>query len=368
MSRHVIARHGSRGSRRCLVIREESGRYLVERYIGGKARRKRFADKTSATRWAKRWYDSGTKSTHDFTLRQLIDLWTETEGEKKGWRVATRINYQNHRKRIEEVIGPEAKANTIGHADLDELWRKLSRAKMAGNQIRQKVQMLQRIFTWALAREYVSHNKLATWDIPEVEKLEPGEYPPADTEKILAQWDKTDGWEWRPWALTMIQQSHGIRITSLLNVRWSDVDLEADRILLRKEKDKTKEDWGRPLTWDGRSALLTARWHRDRLKKASDYVFYGKGAKPYTYQAYHAALLKAERAAGVKHQPYRAAHGFRRTAVGNVRRETGDHALALMWVNHRNLRDASAYVKGREDEYAQIANRTAIVPDTPRGK
>jgi integrase len=368
VSRAIVKEYGSRGSRRCLVIREDSGRYLVERYIGGHPKRKRFADKTSAIRWAGRWYDSGNKSAHDFTLRQLIDLWTETEGEKKGWRVATRINYQNHRKRIEECIGPEAKANTIGLPDLDELWRKLTRAGMAGNQIKQKVQMLQRIFAWGLAREYVSHNKLATWDIPEVKRLEPGEYAPADTDKILAQWDKEDGWAWRPWALTMIQQSHGIRITSLLNVRWADVDLATGRLGVRKETDKTNEDWGRPLTWDAWSALLTARWHRERLGKGSEFVFYGKGGKPYTYGAYHAALLKAEKAAGVKHEKYRAAHGFRRTAVGNVRRATGDHALALMWVNHKNLRDASAYVKGREDEFAQIADRTATVPEAPRGK
>jgi integrase len=356
VSREIVKAFGSRGSRRCLVIKEDSGRFLVERYVGGKPKRKRFGDKASATRWAGRWYDSGAKGTHDFTLRKLIDLWMETQGEKKEWRVATRINYQNHRKRIEEVIGPEARANTIGLADLDELWRKLNRAKMAPNQIKQKVQMLQRIFAWALAREYVTHNKLAIWDIPEVKKLEPGEYVPVEAEKILAQWNKEDGWEWRPWALTMVQQSHGIRINALLNLRWADVDLEAGVLRLRGEVDKTKEDWERPLTWDGLAALLTARWHRDRLRKASAYVFYGKGAKPYTYQAYHAALLKAEQAAGVKHQKYRAAHGFRRTAVGNVRRATGDHALALMWVNHKNLRDASSYVKQRAEEFNRIAD------------
>ena len=97
-------------------------------------------------------------------------------------------------------------------------------------------------------------------------------------------------------------------------------------------------------------------------------MFYGKGAKPYTYGAYWAALLKAELVAGVKHQKYRAAHGFRRTAVGNIRRATGDHALALMWVNHKNLRDASSYIKQREDEYRQIADRTLAVPDSQPGE
>jgi site-specific recombinase XerD len=289
--RKIIKEYGSRGSRRCLVIHEKRGRYLVERYVAGKAKRKRFADETHAKAWAKRWYDAGLPQTHDFSLRALIDKWMETEAEKKKWRPATWANYRNHRKRIEQVLGPDTKANTLGHAELDDLWVKLSRLPMAPNQIAQKVKMLRRVFGWAVAREYVSHNKLATWAIPEVRKLSPSEYTPAETEKILGQWNYRDGWQWRPWALTMIEQSHGIRINALLNLRWdTDADLLNAVLGMRAETDKTKESWSRPITWDALSALLTARWHNQRLGKASPWVFYGKNGRPYTYGAYHAAL------------------------------------------------------------------------------
>lgn len=358
MSRHIVKDFGSRGSRRCLVLRESTGRYLVERYVGGKPRRKRFADKAHATAWARTWYESGLPTAKDFTLRQLLDLWMETESEKKKWRPATRTNYRNHRKRIEEVLIPDTRANALGHPDLDELWRKLTRPpfRMAENQVAAKVRMLVRVFAWALARDYVSHNKMGTWTIPEVTKIAPGEYAPADAVKILAQWDKEDGWAWRPWALTMLAQSHGVRINALLNLKWTDVDLELGVLTLRGEVDKTKDTWERPLSWDGLSAFLTARWHRDRLAKASDYVFYGKGAKPYTYGAYWAALGKAEMRAGVAHEKWRAAHGFRRTAVTTIRQETGDPTLALLWVNHKRLADAASYIKGREDEFNKIAD------------
>jgi integrase len=360
VSRAIVKEYGSRGSRRCLVLKEAGGRYLVERYVAGLAKRKRFADKAHAIAWARTWYESGIATAKDFTLRQLLDLWMDTESEKKKWRSATRTNYRNHRKRIEEALGPDIRANALGHADLDHLWNKLTRPpfKMAGNQVAAKVRMLKRVYAWALAREFVSHNKVGSWDVPEVEKAEPGEYTPADAGKILAAWDKDDGWAWRPWALTMLAQSHGIRINALLNLKWSDVDLEAGVIRMRGEVDKTRESWERPLTWDGLSALLTARYHRGRLEKAGDYVFYGKGGKPYTYGAYWAALGKAERRAKVKHQKWRAAHGFRRTAVTTIRQETGDPTLALLWVNHKRLADAAAYIKGREDEFRDIAEGT----------
>lgn len=361
--RRIVKEYGSRGSRRCLVIRE-SDRYLVERYVGGKARRKRFATKAHAIAFASRWYEAGLPTASNYSLRQLLDLWMNTEGQKKNWRAATWANYRNHRKRIEEVLGPDTRANGIGHAEMDELWLKLLKLPMATNQIATKVRWLRRVYAWALAREYVTHNRLATWAIPEVRKHEPKEYTPAETAKILGQWNYRDGWEWRPWAITMIEQSHGIRINAILNLRWdTDADILHAILGMRAETDKTGETWTRPLSWDALSALLTAKHHRERLGKTSPWVFYGKGEHHYTYGAYHKALGKAERSAGVQHERFRASHGFRKTAVGNVRRETGDHALALLWVGHRNLRDASVYVKGRDEEFAAIANRTVIVPN-----
>lgn len=360
MRRQIIKAYGLRGSRRCLVIREARSRYLVERYVKGKPKRQRYASRDQALAWAKRWYEAGLPSSHNFSIRELLELWMDTEGEKGEWRAATWANYKNHRKRIEEALGPDTRANGIGHAELDQMWLALRRLAMAPNQVAFKVRWLRRVFAWALDREYVTHNKPHSWKLPEAKPIKPGEYTPAETEKILAQWDYRDGWEWRPWALTMIEQSHGIRINALRHLRWSDLD--AASVQMQAEFDKTKEAWARPLTWDAYSALLTAKWHRDRLGKGSEWVFYGKGGQPYTYGAYHAALLKAERRAGVRHERFRASHGFRKTAVGNVRRETGDHALALLWVGHRNLRDAADYVKERVDEFDAIANRTVTVP------
>jgi integrase len=356
--RQIVKEFGSRGARRCLVIREDTGRYLVERYVAGKPKRKRYADKGHAIAWARRWYEAGLPTASDFTLRQLLDLYVEVEGEKNSWRPSTRRNYANHRKRIEEALGPDLRANTLGHPELDALWNKLSKLGMAPNQIRNKVQLVQRLFSWAHARDYVSHNKPGTWDIPEVKKRQPGEYLPADVDKVLRAWDYADGWEWRPWAVTMIAQSHGFRVNAILNLEWRDVDLVKGTVTLRGELDKTRRDWERPLTWDGYAALLTARWHADRLGKATPFVFFGLGSRHYTYGAYWAALAKAERKADVKHERGRAAHGFRRTAVGNVRRDTGDAALALLWVGDRDLRQAQSYVKERAEELEGIADRS----------
>lgn len=365
--RTIVREWGSRGARRILVIREtvpprrgegpERVRWVTERYVGGRPKRKVFADKPSAITWAGSWYRVGLEAALDLSLRQLFDRYLAVVPAQKSWRPKTLVNFQQHRKRIEETLGPHLKANTLGLAHLDELWQRLTAERgMAPSMVRAKVKQLQRVFAWAHAREFVTHNKPAQWTIPEVHEKPVEEFRPAEVDELLRQWDPWHGWEWRPHALTLLMQSHGFRVNAALHLRWDDVDLERGVVILRAEHDKTKKTWERPLTWDGYAALLTARWHRDRLGKDSPWVFFGKAGEPYTYGGYWVALQKAERAAGIRHRRRRAAHGMRRHAVNDVRQRTGSASLALLWVGDTDLRQAESYVRTREDELKAIAD------------
>jgi len=355
--RKVVASFGTRGNRRILVVKDGAG-YLTERYVSGRPKRKTFGpDKRGAIAWAERWYLAGSSTpVVDLTLRELFDRYIETVSSQKNWRGSTVNNVKQHRKRLEQALGPDSRVNTYTLAHMDELWAKLLALPMAPNQVRAKVKLLQRVFTFGHSRELVPHNKPAGWSVPEVKALDVEEYRAEDTERLLATFDyQRSGWEWRAWGLILLMSSHGFRVNAALNLRWSDVDLELGVIRLRAATDKTKRDWERPMTFEAYSVLLTARHHADRLSKTSPFVFYGLRERPYTYQAFHVALQKAERAAGVPHSPYRAAHGFRRQAVGDIRAATGDHALGLHWVGDRDLRQAKSYVKTRVDEMDQIA-------------
>ena len=139
----------------------------------------------------------------------------------------------------------------------------------------------------------------------------------------------------------------------------ADVDFVKGEIHLRPEWDKRNRTWWRPMTDAAYSALLTARWWRDHLGSESPWVFFKgleRDAAPYTYQAANIALRKLEEKAGIQHKKYRAFHGLRRMVVGNRRQETGDIALALLWVGDHDLDQAKAYNKERADELKQLAD------------
>lgn len=350
---------GVKRQRLVTVIQEGPGRFRVDRYVDGRRRKKRFTDRAAAIQWADAWYRASERTVANLTLVELFDKYLATMAELKHWRGTTVLNYRAHRKRTEEALGPGTRVNDLTLNSLDTLWTNLAAVGMAPNQIRAKVKLLQRMMAWGYARELTSHNKLAQWsEMPEVTPRRVAEYTPAEVEKLLREFDPEDAWEWRPWAIIMIAQSHGFRARALLRLRWEDVDLATGGpIQLRSAFDKTKRDWDRPMAWDAYAALRTAWHHRTRLKKDSPWVFYGKGTQPFTYGAFHHALLAAERRAGIPHLPYRGAHGFRRHAINQARQHTGDAALAMLWVGDTDLRQAPSYVRARTEELQGLADR-----------
>jgi hypothetical protein len=181
-------------------------------------------------------------------------------------------------------------------------------------------------------------------------KLEPGEYAPADYEKLLLAVDPNLGTEWRIWGILALIGQHGIRIHAARKLRFTDAT--AEQVTWPGEFQKNGEPLVQSVTWETWSVLETARyWHR-KLGIKSEWVFPGtlrEGERqPYTYDAAHKALIKAELRAGVEHEPYRAFHGGRRTVVTTITDETGDARLAMQYVGDRDLKQLPSYLKMRD--------------------
>ncbi|HYL55588.1 MAG TPA: hypothetical protein VEU73_08445 [Gemmatimonadales bacterium] len=92
------------------------------------------------------------------------------------------------------------------------------------------------------------------------------------------------------------------------------------------------------------SALLTARWWRQRDGERGPWVFYSPWAtkkcgreEPGVRRAGPLACAHKvrEERAGVPHRPFRAVHGFRRGVAGDVARGSGDAWLGVQYIGDR---------------------------------
>jgi len=367
MTRVILARHGVRGNRRVLVFRDPERQLVtVERYVGGRPRRKSWPltreGERAAKAWAKAWYEAPARMVRERTVREIWEAYLGSPQYAK-LRPRTKLLYRQRWDRFELFVKPDTPADAITLHTVDQLWHELTTLGVAPNQIRHIVAVAKIVYRWAESRELITRNRVGLWRLPEgraARPLEIPEYTPEECERILATLRPQDGREWRFAALFLFAAEHGFRSNATLHLTWQDVDLVKGTVTMVEDWDEQGERHTRPLTWGALSALLTARYWRERLGYRGPWVFFsGQPARrdePWSYQAANLALRRAERAAGVPHVKYRAFHGVRRTVAGNVRAETGDPVLGLFWVGDRDMKQATKYIKQRLAELQAIAD------------
>ena len=364
MTRQVLETLGVRGNRRALVIRD-GDRVLVERYVGGKPKRKYWpatrAGENAARAWAHRWYETGGVDRPALTVRQLWEQYLASPAYAK-LRPRTKLNYRSRWDRFELFVKAGTPAEDVSVRHLDDLWTSLLE-QIVPNQARAVFTVAKVVYRWAESRDLLARNRVALYRCPtgsQYRAMQVPEYTPDEAERILATCTPQDGRRWRFAALWLFMMAHGLRYNATVHLRWEDVDLEAGTVRLVEAYDKTHKTFVRPLTWGSLSAMLTARYWRAKLGYTGPWVFFsGQPARrdePWSYQAANLALRRAEAAAGVPHIKFRAFHGERREVAGTAREVSGDAALAMHHIGD-DVRQANRYLKERAGELADLADR-----------
>lgn len=358
---------GHYGPRRGGVRVLEDGDYArVQWYEDGQRRVKSFArtkeGKAEALAWAQGFAETRfgtTPAPERLTLRGLWDRYKLAEFPTL--RPRTRELYAEHWQRWELFCGKQFIAENARQETVDRFRARLTSLGLAVGHQQRIVRDVKTVYAWADTRELLARNRLAGYRFKiakEARAERPAEYRRMDVEQILAQLSPQKSEEWRPWAALTIAAFQGARERSILHLSWADVDLIRGRITWRSKYDKTGREWSQPLTIAAYSALLTARYWRDRDGEKRPWVFYSPWARKksgreeqgvYGAQALWLALKKAELRAGVPRLPFRAVHGFRRGVAGDVARNSGNPWLAIQYIGDRDPDRIAEYVQERTD-------------------
>lgn len=312
------------------------------------------------------------------TVRQLWTAFTEAPAFS-NLRPKSRINYAERFGKWERYIGKDAIADLTTLHDVDGFIQRAAVAGMAINQVRQCLNVARIVYNWGQTRKLVAVNELALhrWKRPKDAVVhEPEEYSDAEYVALLRVVSPQDTRTWRLWVALMLAGHHAQRANAVLHLRWRDIDTEDDRIIWPAEYQKSGDDLTQPLTWEAVAAFETARYwirlptgraftkmnHHQRLTaeaiSRTPWVLPGQndGSEPYGYQALWRALRAAETRAGVEHRPYRALHGFRKMVAGNVADRTGDDRLAMEWIGDKDMKQARAYLRRRDERLQRAAD------------
>lgn len=289
-----------------------------------------------------------------------------------SWRPKTRTNEINRWRYFVQALGPNTFADLVTPDTLDELRRKLIKSggsrgqPIAPNQVHAILSNVCRVWRLATARRWIESNPLAGYRIPrskEDRPLDVEEFRPEEAARLMARLSPHDSRRWRAHVACRIAGTQGPRVNALLLSHDADWDLDGRVVRWRRETDKLGRERFQPLTRDAVAAVRIARIWRRRLGYTGRFLIPAvrvqrrEADAPWSYQALQQLLHAACEESGVAVKPFRAMHGFRRMAAGNVLEATGgDVKAAADWIGDNDLRVLiRSYAKKRPEKMVRVA-------------
>jgi integrase len=324
------------------------------------------AGKREAVAWAETYYaerTSGLGAAQDLTL---YEVWQRFSGDQfPHLRERTRTLYEQH---WELWMKQFRHVTPISHTSPQwpGQYRAAREAKGLGvRSIRSELGTVRTIYRWALAKEIISRNPLASYRFQvgkESRPESPAEFRRDEFTAILAQLDPRKASQWRAWCAIAICGLQGARQNAVLHLQPDDIVCgfhdergvwQMGEITWRARWDKVGREWTQPLRLASQVAIEIALEWRDRMGYDGPWLFpagstLNKG-DAYDQQSLWWSLKEAEKRAGVEHQRGRSAHGLRRMLAGDVAAETGDFLMGLRAIGDTDPRRAAEYLKRRDD-------------------
>lgn len=210
-------------------------------------------------------------------------------------------------------------------ADIEAYRRDRLAARLNRATIDREVEVLRAAFRLALRREQLT--KLPYFPSFNADNVRQGFYEPEQTEKIIGRLTEALAEVVRFASLT------GWRISEVLSLEWSSVDLRAGVLRLGTTKN------GRPrtlaLTGD-LQRLIERRWKAREYRSSSGpalsaFVFHRRRGRPISYGSYRKAFVLACEKAEVVGL---STHDFRRTVARDLRRLGVDESTCMSVTGH----------------------------------
>jgi integrase len=366
----VLGKHGKR-----VRIMDLGDRYLVEWFVGGKARRKQFSRTREGKREAEIYADeqlvileTNPKARKPLTTREVFTRFLEVEAP--SLRPATVINYKYRWQKWETFFAKDTLADAADMEAMDRFQVAMRELGQAPNQIGEHLKTVKLVYAWAQRRKLIAPTDVLQhrFKLAKNERRDPvAEYRVEDFEKVLRQLDPSSSRQWRAWVALMVLGHQGVRTRSALHLTWGDVDWKGQRVRWQREFDKLGRERWQPMRWGTYAALLTAKHWRERAGYEGPWVIFSEHGNQgtravfadgvYRQQTLIYHLHEAEKRAGVPRMPLRAAHGLRRMVAGEVLAETGDVKLAMDFIGDTDLRVMKRYLLKREDRLEDAAAR-----------
>jgi integrase len=165
----------------------------------------------------------------------------------------------------------------------------------------------------------------------------------AEVERLMRAANKSSRWGHRDTTMILVAFRHGLRAVELCDLQWSQVELNAGRLHVRRAKNGTPSV--HPMQGDEIRALRRLQ----REQEASPFVFCSERGGPMSAKSFHALFARiGER---VK-MPFPVHPHMLRHACGYALANAGHDTRALQaWLGHKNIQHTVRYTELAPDRF-----------------
>ncbi len=268
---------GTRGKNRVRVYEERSGLLMLEVYelVDGQrhAKRKRVSlghhdrkrAKHTADVTAARLGAGPTLGTAEITLGSLFDIYEAEVTPRKS------LGVQHHDRTAAQMFlaqwGRERHVSSLSLRDWERFvddrraGRIGARGPVADRQIQYDLSWIRAVFNWATkagmdGQPLLARNPFHGYPVPRERNPR---RPILTEEQYQALCRAAEACDWRIGLALVFANETGHRISAIRQLRWSDVDLEQDRIRWRATHDKIGYEHMTPISTTLHEALVAAR-------------------------------------------------------------------------------------------------------------
>ncbi|MEW6455340.1 MAG: tyrosine-type recombinase/integrase [Acidobacteriota bacterium] len=132
-------------------------------------------------------------------------------------------------------------------------------------------------------------------------------------------------------SICVIALSTGMRINEILNLKWKDIDLDLDKIIVPSENSKTKESREIPMNSDVRKIITL-------IKPQGDYIFQFKGRRH--PDSFRRQIIKLRKAIG---EHFRGFHNLRHSFATFLVQNKIDSITIAKLLGHSHLKTTFNY-------------------------
>jgi integrase len=264
------------------------------------------------------------------TLKDMIEKYDTEYTSQKKYQSRDRSIF----KHLKEFFGEDTLLKDIEMSIIDyEKFRTSSGASPAT--VVKELGLLRRMFNIAIKRwKWVRDNPVNLIEMPKV-KNERVRYLSSDERNRLLnalENEHLPGWL-KP--IVIIALNTGLRQSNLLNLRWSQVDLFARRIVIEGTEMKNRENIAIPLTKEAVETFSKLQ----KIKNNEDYVFHDNGRRIYPVKlqrAFRRACMIAE----IENFRF---HDLRHTFASCLRQGGIDIHTISKLLGHKDIRMTQRY-------------------------